>query len=81
MIWWFPFLSTHGTYVDIANENAPFASNMCTSPHEGWKCGICVGFYDKSATSGAILKNPRKECAALTFAHLFQPHETDCIGL
>ena len=71
---------TQGTYVN-AVESAPSASNTYTSPHEDWKCGISIGFYDKSATSGAILENPHKEYAALTCAHLFQPRETNCVGL
>ena len=72
---------TQGTYVNPADETVPFALNMYTSPHEDWKCGISIGFYDKTATSGAILENSREEYAALTCAHLFDPRETNCVGL
>ena len=72
---------TKDTYVDAADDNVPFTLNMYTSPHEDWKCGISIGFYNKSATSGAMLENSRNEYAALTCAHLFEPRETNCVGL
>jgi hypothetical protein len=72
---------TQGTYVNTIDQNTPFELNMYTSPHEDWKCGMSIGFHEKTATSGAILKNPHNEYAAVTCAHLFGPQETKCIGL
>ena len=72
---------TQGTYINAIDQDPPFHLNMYTSRHENWKCGISIGFHDKSATSGAMLENPRNEYAALTCAHLFHPHETKYIGL
>lgn len=72
---------TRGTYVDAVDHDVPFDTDMYTSPHENWKCGMSIGFYSKSATSGAIFENSREEYAALTCAHLFRPHESKCVGL
>ena len=49
--------------------------------HSTWKCGISIGFYKKSATSGTILENSDHGCSVLACSHLFRPHETVCTGL
>jgi hypothetical protein len=59
---------------DTVYQNVPFDFNMCSAPRENRKCGISIGFYNKSATSVAILESPSKELyAALTSARLFYP--------
>ena len=72
---------TQGTYINAADENISSALNTYTSPHEDWKCGMSIGFYNKSATSGAVLENSRNEYAALTCAHLFDTRKTNAVGL
>lgn len=71
---------TQGTYINAADENISSASNTYTS-HEDWKCGMSIGFYDKSATSGAVLENSRNEYAALTCAHFFDTRKINAVGL
>jgi hypothetical protein len=46
--------------------------------HQHWKCGISIGYGNKTATSGAIVvNNDGDEFAAITCAHLFSERKQD----
>ena len=64
-----------------AADQVSFANDLTVSYHEHWNCGISIGWNTKTATSGAILENSASdEYYSLTCAHLFRPHQNECIG-
>ena len=70
-----------GHYTASAGNDMPSGYDVTRAYHSHWKCGISVGWKDKTATSGAILKNGAGEYYAITCAHLFKGRNTNCIGL
>jgi len=64
-----------------AADQVPFPYDLTTSYHEHWNCGISIGWNSKTATSGAILQNSESgNYYSLTCAHLFEPHQNECVG-